>query len=157
MLAPKNKKELQAFLGVINYLNKFSLGQSETCKLLRKLMSSKATWPWNASYQQLFDKAKSLIKVKMCMKFYDDTKPLYLETNASGISLGAALLQLRNNTNCPKDTAPDNTILHPIAFASKTLTGAECCVTQNSFVRIIGILVLTLYISSTHLHLYQRW
>ena len=61
----------------------------------------------------------------MCMKFYDDTKLLYLETDASGISLGAALLQLRDNTNCPKDTALDNTILHPIAFASKSLTGAE--------------------------------
>ena len=59
------------------------------------------------------------------MKFYDDTKLLYLETDASGISLGAALLWLRDNTNCPKDTAPDNTILHLTAFASKSLTGAE--------------------------------
>ena len=59
------------------------------------------------------------------MKFYDDTKPLYLETDASGIGLGAALLQLRENTGCQKDTAPDNTNLCPIAFASKSLTGAE--------------------------------
>ena len=41
MPAPKNKKELQAFLGIINYLNKFSPGTSEVCKPLRKLMSSK--------------------------------------------------------------------------------------------------------------------
>ena len=57
MLVPKNKKELQAFLGIINYLNKFSPGTSEICKPLRKLTSSKMTWTWNASYQQLFDKA----------------------------------------------------------------------------------------------------
>ena len=44
MPAPKNKKELQTFLGVINYLNKFSPGTSEACELHRKLMSSKATW-----------------------------------------------------------------------------------------------------------------
>ena len=125
MPAPKNKKELQAFLGVINYLNKFSLGTSEACKQLRKLMSSKATWTWNTSYKQLFDKAKSLTKAEMCLKFYDDTKPLYLKTDMSGISLGAALLQLRDNTNCPIDTAPDNTILCPIVFASKSITGAE--------------------------------
>ena len=61
----------------------------------------------------------------MCIKFYDDTKPLYLETDASDISLEAALLQLRDNMNCPKDTAPDNTILHPIVFANKSLTHAE--------------------------------
>ena len=98
---------------------------SEACKPLRKLASSKVTWMWNASYQQLFDKAKSLIKAEMCVKFYDDTKLLYLKTDASGVGLGAALLQLRDNTNCPKDTAPDNTILHPIIFVSKSLTGVE--------------------------------
>ena len=69
--------------------------------------------------------SKSLIKVEMCMKFYDDTKPLYIETDASGISLEAALLQLRDNTSGQRDTASDNTILHPIAFVSKNLTGAE--------------------------------
>ena len=59
------------------------------------------------------------------MKFYDDAKPLYLETDASRVSLGAALLQLCNNTVCQKGIAPDNITLHPIAFASKSLTGAE--------------------------------
>ena len=125
MLVPKNKKELQAFLGIINYLNKFSPSTSEVCNLLRKLTSSKTTWTWCASYQQLFDKAKLLIKAEMCMKFYDDSKPFYLETDASGIGLGAALLQCRDNTGCQKDTEPDNTILCPIKFVSKSLTGAE--------------------------------
>ena len=125
MVVPRNKKELQAFLGIINYLNKVSPGTSVPCRPLRKLMSNKATWTWNASYQQLFDRAKSLIEAEMCMKFYDDTKPLYLETDASGVGLGVVLLQLRDNTNCPKDTAPDNPILCPIAFVSKSLTCAE--------------------------------
>ena len=73
MSAPKIKKELQAFLGIINYLSKFSPDMSEVCKPLRRLTSSKAMWTWDASYQQQFKKAKSLIKVEMCMKFYDDT------------------------------------------------------------------------------------
>ena len=30
------------------------------------------------------DNAKSLIETEVCMKFYDDTKALYLETDASG-------------------------------------------------------------------------
>ena len=33
----------------------------------------------------------------------------------------------------------------------------ECCVTQISYNRIIGVLFWALYISSTHSHLYQRW
>ena len=114
ILVPKDKKELQAFLGIINYLGKFSQDTSEVCE----------PWTWNASCQQLFEKAKLLIKVEMYMEFYDDTKLLYLETDASGIGLGAAMLQLRDNTACQKGTAPDNTILHPIAFACKNLTGA---------------------------------
>ena len=31
MPAPKNKRELQSFLGIINYLGKFSLGTAEVC------------------------------------------------------------------------------------------------------------------------------
>ena len=59
------------------------------------------------------------------MKFFDKTIPLYLETDASRIGLGTALLQTRDGMTCPKDTAPDNIILRPIALASKSLTSAE--------------------------------
>ena len=59
------------------------------------------------------------------MKFYDDNKLLYLETDASEISLGAALFQLRDDTSCQICVAPDNTILCPITFVSKILMGAE--------------------------------
>ena len=59
------------------------------------------------------------------MKFYDETKLLYIETDVSGVGLGVVLLQTRSNTSCPRDEAPDNSILRPIAFSSKSLTGAE--------------------------------
>ena len=126
MPAPNSKKELQAFLGKINYLGKFSPGTTDVCDPLCKLTPSKVTWTWIASYQALFNKAKSLIKVDMCMKFYDDTKPLYLETDTSGVGLSMASLQMCIGTACQKAVAPDNTNLHPIVFVSKSLTGAEC-------------------------------
>ena len=45
------------------------------------------------------------------MKFYGVARHLYLETDASGISLGAGLLQVRDGINCGHDEIPDNTIL----------------------------------------------
>ena len=115
MLVPNNKRELQAFLGIINYLGKFSPGIAEVCDPLQKLTLSKAAGTWNTSYQQLFVKVKSLIKVDVCMKSYNDTKPLHLQTDPSGVGLEAALLQLHDNTTYQKDMMPGNTILHPIA------------------------------------------
>ena len=59
------------------------------------------------------------------MKFYDKTKPLYIEKDVPRVGLVAALLQRRSNKNCHRDYAPDNSILRSIAFTSKSLTRAE--------------------------------
>ena len=79
----------------------------------------------NATYQKIFNIAKSIIKEDECIKFYDDTQLLYIEMDASGVGLGATFLQMRSNTSCPMDEAPDNSTLRPIAFASKSLIAAE--------------------------------
>ena len=44
-------------------------------------------WTWNATYQNLFDKVNSIIKEGACLKFDDETQPLYLETDTSGVRL----------------------------------------------------------------------
>ena len=41
MLPPKSKKELQLFLGIVNYLNNFSPMTAEVCESLRKHTSVK--------------------------------------------------------------------------------------------------------------------
>ena len=76
-------------------------------------------------YQNMFDKVRAIIKEDTCMKFYDETKLLYIETDASGVGLGAVLLQTRSNTSCHRDNMPDNSILRSITFFSKSLTVAE--------------------------------
>ena len=81
------------------------------CDPFQKLTSSRAVWMWNASYQALYNKTKALIKDDVCMRFYDETKPLYLKVEASGIGLG--------------------TIPRPIAFASKSLTQCRVKVWQH--------------------------
>ena len=74
------------------------------------------------------------------MKFYDDNKLLYLKTDASGISLRAALLQLRDNTTCQTHMVPESTILCPIAFAIKSLMGGAECWYSNVKHEALGIL-----------------
>ena len=104
---------------IINYLSRLSPSTADICKALRQLTSVKTDWTWNATYQKLFDRVKSIIKVDECMTFYDDTKPLYLETDASGIGLGASLLQTRNGTSCPRYMAQDNTYYCPLHLQAK--------------------------------------
>ena len=122
---PKMKKELQVSLGMINYLSKFSPITADIFESLRQLISVKTEWTWNAIYQKLFDKAKSIITEDACMKFYDEIKPLYLETDASAVGLGAGLLQKRHGTSYLRDEAPDNSVLMLITFSSKSLSRAE--------------------------------
>ena len=126
MPPPHNKTELQAFLGLINYLGKFSPSMATICEPLQKLTSSRGVWSWNALYQAIYDKAKLFIKANTGMKFYNENKALYLKTDMSGVGLDTLLLQARDGATYQKDTAPDNIILQSIALASKSLTSAEC-------------------------------
>ena len=110
-------KEMQELIFI--YTAKARLIYQSTAALGTVLKSKCSLIIWqNASYQALYDKVKSLIIDNVCMKFYDETKPLYLETDAT-------ILQNRYGMTCPKDTAPDNIILRPITFASTSLASTE--------------------------------
>ena len=50
------------------------------------------------------------------LRYYRPDLDLYLETDASGVAIGMALLQSEGN---------DRNSLYPIAYGSKTLTDAE--------------------------------
>ena len=62
-LFQNQKQEIQAFLGIFNDLIKFFPSIADIYKALRQLTSVKTEWTWNPTYQKLFDKAKSIIKV----------------------------------------------------------------------------------------------
>ena len=59
------------------------------------------------------------------MKFYDEMKPLYLETDPSGVELGASLLHTREGMSCSRDVALDSNVLRPITFTHKSLSAVE--------------------------------
>ena len=50
------------------------------------------------------------------MNFYKADRPLYLETNVSGISLRVKQLQARDGMNYRHVETPNNAILHPTAL-----------------------------------------
>ena len=53
MPPPKTKRELQSFLGIINYLSKLSPMTAEVCELLQRLISVKAGWTWKRTYNNI--------------------------------------------------------------------------------------------------------
>ena len=68
-----------------------------------QLTSGKSECTWTATYQELFGKLKSIMKEDACMKCYDETQSLHLETGASGGRLGTALLPTTNGTSYSRD------------------------------------------------------
>ena len=56
------------------------------------------------------------------MRFYNEKKQPYLETDASGARFRAAMLQGIDRIQFPKDKVPETSDLQPIACASKCLS-----------------------------------
>ena len=108
----------------MNYLRKFPKAPIEVCELLRKLIT-RVKWMWNRYYQNLYEKVKSIIKAKACIKFYNKKEALYLKMDASGVGLEAGLLQVRDRMWFCRNEAPDNVAMCPIAFGSLSFTSAE--------------------------------
>ena len=75
MPLPKCNKGLQSFMGIVNSLSKFSPMTAVVCNFLRKPTLVKTEWAWNGMCQDLYSKAKDIIKHDACMKFYDASKP----------------------------------------------------------------------------------
>ena len=110
MPKPTTLKDLQTFLGMVQYLSKFSPRIAEIAEPLRDLMKKHAPYAWGPEHKQAFDNIKREIVQAPILKYYDLKKETVLQTDASIKGLGTCLLQ-------------DG---HPIYFASKSLQDAEC-------------------------------
>ena len=73
---PKTKKEVQSFLGILNFLHKFSWITAEVYELQWRLTSVKTNWIWNRMYQDMYDKAKQIVKQAACMKLWHSYTPV---------------------------------------------------------------------------------
>lgn len=108
MLPPTNVKELQRFLGVVNYLGKFISNLSQETVCMRSSLKKNVPWSWTPNHQAEFENLKKIITSVPVLTYYDPTKPITLSVDSSQDTMGAVLLHGQN----------------PIAYASKSLT--EC-------------------------------
>ena len=123
-LVPTNHKELQSFLGTVNYLSRFLAFLSHLHASLQSLLKKDTDFVWTPVHQHAFDQIKLHISNDVKLQFYNANKPLYTEVDTSKKGIGAVMLQedsiMRNES---KSEIPTN--LRPISYASKTLSPTE--------------------------------
>ena len=115
MPLPQSKKQVQSFIGMINYLSKFSAHLSELAELLCNLAKERVPFNWGPEHDEAFTLIKKEVTAAPILAYYNPKKPTVLQTDASCKGLGVCLLQNEK----------------PVYFASKALTE-----TQKSYVAI---------------------
>ena len=113
----KDLKQVQSFLGLVQFCRKFIKGFSQLAAPLTYLTRVGQKFTWGQEQQQCFEELNSRITaapVLKVMDFHPDTVH-EVHTDASGVAIGAVLLQ---------KTAADSSF-HPVAYFSKKLKQAE--------------------------------
>ncbi|KAL2086779.1 hypothetical protein ACEWY4_017838 [Coilia grayii] len=112
--APRNKTELQAFLGLLNFYNCFLRNKATVLEPLHRLLDQSAAWKWTSEHATAYMKAKQLLQTDDVLVHYNEAKPLVLVCDASPYGLGALLSHVQ----------PDGREA-PVCFASRTMTSTE--------------------------------
>lgn len=107
--APTSKKELQAFLGLLNFYSSFLKGRTEAAEPLYRLLDHSNEWEWTSEPQRAFERLKKLLSSDAVLVPYDPKRPLMLCCDASPVGVGAVLTHR---------TADERK--QPIAYASRT-------------------------------------
>ena len=94
---PKNRKELQGFLGFLNFYRRFIEGFASTMRPLNALTSKKIPFEWTPTCQEAFETLKAKITQAPALQMPTDTDPFRIETDSSGIGIGAILTQKQDD------------------------------------------------------------
>lgn len=111
---PTNLKELQSFLGFINFYRRF-IGQfSHTARPLHDLTKKAVEFAWDGRCQEAFEHLKQKITSAPILRHFHPEHETLVETDASDYALGAILSQREPGGEW-----------RPVAFLSRGMTTAE--------------------------------
>lgn len=110
---PRNKEELRSFLGLVTYVSRFIPNLSTASHPLRELLKSTSNFQWLTQHNSCFERLKAQIGNLDHLGYYDPKDQTILVTDASGVGLGAVLVQLKENQ--PR----------VISYASRSLSQTE--------------------------------
>src|SRR5258705_13946549 len=92
-LQPAKVKDVQSFIGFMNFYRRFICNFSEIARPLHALTRKSKDWSWGAAKQQAFDALKSAVPSTPTLAFPSKSGPFRLECDASSFATGAVLLQ----------------------------------------------------------------
>jgi hypothetical protein len=110
---PTNKRELQQFLGFVNFYQRFVRGFAKIAEALTKL-TGKEEWMWTVLQEEAFVGLKMRIGEEVVLAIPSDEGKYRVETDASDFAMGAVLSQQQQDGTW-----------RPIKFISKSLNPAE--------------------------------
>ncbi|GMF52220.1 unnamed protein product [Phytophthora fragariaefolia] len=90
---PRNQKDLRKWLGLANYLHKYSENYAEMARPLSNLLKKDAEWRWNAEHQDAFEAIKDSLLHAPILALPDPDRPFSVVCDASDFAIGCALLQ----------------------------------------------------------------
>ncbi|XP_037942899.1 uncharacterized protein K02A2.6-like [Teleopsis dalmanni] len=114
MPRPRNIQEVEAFIGKVNYYNKFIKQFSILAAPLNELRKKNAVFKWTAYHEGAFQALKNAMIKATELVHYDDKKPIVLAVDASKYGIGAVISH-RYADGSEK----------PIAYASKKLNSSQ--------------------------------
>ncbi|GMF21613.1 unnamed protein product [Phytophthora fragariaefolia] len=89
-----SQKDLRKWLGLANYLHKYSANYADMASPLTNLLKKDAVWPWTSEAQQAFEAIKSGLQSAPILALPDEDRPFSVVCDASDFAIGCALLQV---------------------------------------------------------------